>query len=285
VAHAHFLYSDGAVALRLKQEYGLPYIATVRNTDLNFFMRYRPDLMPICREILGQASAVIFVTRAYREELLAKLPDHERDALFDKSHVVPNGVATFWLEHPPDRQVHDQSSIRLLYVGDFSPNKNVPNTIRAADIVATKFDTRLTLVGGGSNGAKIVSDMLKSGRHPATSFAGRIDSREELLTIYRDHDIYVMPSFLETFGLSYIEALSQGLPVVHSRGQGVEGYFDRGTVSEAVDPHDPAGIASAIQTLANRLPAIGEVCVNQAKRFDWTRIASVYVELYKEAQT
>lgn len=283
VTHAHFLYSDGAVALKLWRECGVPYIVTVRNTDLNFFMRYRPDLMPTCRQILGQASAVIFVTPAYREKLLARLPDEERDAVRNKSHVVPNGVADFWLAHPPNEQMQAQSSIRLLYVGDFSRNKNVPNTIRAADIVAKKMETHLTLVGGGGNGADIVSDMLKSGRHPRASFVGRIDDREDLLAIYRQHDIYVMPSLLETFGLSYIEALSQGLPVVHSRGQGVDGYFDKETVSEAVDPNAPASIANAIQALATRLPAIQSVCVKQAARFDWTLIARIYADLYENA--
>jgi glycosyltransferase involved in cell wall biosynthesis len=231
---------------------------------------------------LSHASAVIFVSPAYREKLLAKLPGRERDAVFEKSHIVPNGIAAFWLEHPPERKIDEQSSIRLLYV-DFSHNKNVPNTIRASDIVAKSFNTHLTLVGGGGSGAKVVSKMLASGRHPQVTSVGRIDSLEELMIAYRRHNIYVMPSFLETFGLSYVEALSQGLPVVHSRGQGVEGFFDKGTVSEAADPRSPASVAIAIQTLADRLPAIQTVCVDKAKRFDWRQIAEIYAGLYEKA--
>ena len=71
--------------------------------------------------------------------------------------------------------------------------------------------------------------------------------------------------------------------MVHSSGQGIAGYFDKEAVSEAVDPLDPAGVATAIQTLANRLPAIHRVCVKQAKRFDWKRIAKTYADLYEEA--
>ena len=39
--------------------------------------------------------------------------------------------------------------------------------------------------------------------------------------IYRENDIYVMPSIIETFGLVYAEAMSQGLPVIYTRGQGL----------------------------------------------------------------
>jgi glycosyltransferase involved in cell wall biosynthesis len=285
VAHAHFLYSDGAVALGLKREYGLPYIVAVRNTDLNFFMRYRPDLFRICREILRQAYAVIFVSPAYREKLLARLPDHERDAVSGKSHIVPNGVASFWLDHPPQARIDDHSSLRLLYVGDFTHNKNVPGTIRASEILVDNCNAKLTLVGGGGSGAEVVSRMLASGRHPQVTFVGRIDDLEKLMEIYRQHDIFVMPSFLETFGLSYIEALSQGLPVVHSRGQGIDGYFDHGTVSEAADPRDPASIAAAVQTLVKRLPDIRALCIDNAKRFDWQEIAEIYAGLYKKAKS
>lgn len=42
LAHATTLFSDGAVALRLYKEYGVPYIVTVRNTDINEFLGYAP---------------------------------------------------------------------------------------------------------------------------------------------------------------------------------------------------------------------------------------------------
>ena len=43
-----------------------------------------------------------------------------------------------------------------------------------------------------------------------------------------------MPSRYETFGLVYGEAMSQGLPIIYSKGQGVDGYFKEGTVGYGV---------------------------------------------------
>ena len=42
--HAHFLYSDGALALKIKKKLNIKYIVAVRNTDINYFFKLRPDL-------------------------------------------------------------------------------------------------------------------------------------------------------------------------------------------------------------------------------------------------
>lgn len=71
LTHAHFLYSDGAVALTLKRRFGVPYVVAVRNTDINAFLRYRPDLSRVRDGVLAEASRVVFLSHAY-ERLLAQ---------------------------------------------------------------------------------------------------------------------------------------------------------------------------------------------------------------------
>ena len=51
----------------------------------------------------------------------------------------------------------------------------------------------------------------------------------------RSCSVFAMPSIFETFGLVYLEALSQNLPVVYTKGQGIDGMFDN-TVGIGVDP-------------------------------------------------
>jgi glycosyltransferase involved in cell wall biosynthesis len=152
--------------------------------------------------------------------------------------------------------------------------------LEAAALLAATRGVVLTLVGGGGDGAAEVEAQIASGRFPFARRLGRVDDPAALLEIYRQHDVFVMPSRLETFGVVYVEALSQGLPIVHSRGQGVDGYFPPGTVAAAVDPDNPADIAAKVTALADRLPAIRESCVREARRFDWDSIARSYADLY-----
>lgn len=283
MVHAHFLYSDGAVALRIKEKYGTPFVVAVRNADINAFLRLRPDLFPICREVLSEASNIILISPAYSKRLMVKLPESLREKVCQKLHVVPNGVSNYWLENPPGGLSQNLERIRLLYVGDFSHNKNVPNILRAAELLSKEITVQLTLVGGGCDRLRKVQSMLDSGRYPFATFLGRIEARGELASVYRNHDIFVMPSYTETFGVAYIEALSQGLPVLHSEGEGIDGLFDAGTVSEAVNPKQPADIVHKIKILFARLATIRSLCVKQATRFDWSRIVKTYREMYNNA--
>lgn len=284
LVHAHFLFSDGGVALGLHERFGTPYVVTVRNTDVNVFMRLRPDLAGICWRIVAAARNVVFITPAYRELMLERAPRALRAALRDKARIVPNGVASFWIEQAPPRERAEsrERPLRLLYVGDFSANKNLATTIRAAEGLNERRPTTLTLVGGGGDGEPQVEALLASKQFPSVTRLPRVDDRNELAAIYREHDVFVMPSFRETFGVVYLEALSQGLPIVHTRGEGVDGYFEAGTVAEAVDPHDVGSVQRAVLALADRLDSVRGTCIERAREFGWPTIARTYAELYRE---
>jgi glycosyltransferase involved in cell wall biosynthesis len=112
---------------------------------------------------------------------------------------------------------------------------------------------------------------------------GHIEDWQILASVYRQHDLFALPSFHESFGLVYIEALSQGLPIVHSRYEGPCGFFPEGTVAESVDPTDPEGIASAIDRLFRRRVEIHKECRDQARKFVWSKVAAAYSRLYLNA--
>jgi glycosyltransferase involved in cell wall biosynthesis len=282
LSHAHTLYSDGGVAYELKKKYGIPYIVAVRNTDLNAFMRLRPDLAEYRDQILTNARKIIFLSPAYRDAVLKKVGASMASKIKTKLLVIPNGVASHWLSDEPSELLDSKrtATLKLLYVGDLSANKNLKNLFAAIEILSKFMSVQLTVVGGSSVDADQAGLKDAVGRRHVT-FKGRIKNGPDLKAIYRQHDIFVMPSRTETFGLVYIEALSQGLPVIHSRGQGIAGFFTPQTVSECADPNDPKSIATAIQNLSNRSTDVRTTCITEAKRFNWPAIAKQYSDIYR----
>ena len=283
VTHAHSIYSDGAVAHRLWQARGMPYLVAVRNGDIHAFMRYRPDLVGLRNAVLRAAGRVVFLSPAYWPTLLEALDPALRAAVEAKALVVPNGVAPEWLAWTPPRRraPSPDTPLRILYVGDFSANKNVPALIAAVGYLCGTRPARLTLVGGGGDAQGAVANLLRGQAASWVTWVGRINDRAALRDQYRAHDIFAMPSITESFGLAYTEAMSQGLPVVHSHGQGVAGLFRPDTVAEPVDPRDPEAIAAGLACLAARCERVREECVAEATRFNWERIAGTYVTLYE----
>jgi glycosyltransferase involved in cell wall biosynthesis len=282
--HAHFLFSDGAVALKLKKEKGIPYIVTVRNTDINVFYKYMYHLRVLGLEILQEAERIIFITPSYHWRLLDKyIAPKFHDELNLKISVIPNGVEHFWLNNSPKKKIINKVVLKLLYVGDFSRNKNIRAIIKVIQkLNQQNINSSLTLVGGGGNEHSEIMKMLKSDDFERVKFLGRIDDRESLLKIYRSHDIFLMVSFKETFGIVYLEAMSQGLPVIYTKGQGIDGYFEDGSVGYSVNPNDVFDIISKIIKIKSRIEKIGASAIQESFRFNWQRISEEYLKLYRQ---
>jgi glycosyltransferase involved in cell wall biosynthesis len=104
--------------------------------------------------------------------------------------------------------------------------------------------------------------------------------KEKLLEYYRGNDLYVMPSRTETFGLVYAEAISQGLPVLYTRGQGFDGQFEDGEVGYAVAADNPREIAERIVAAAERQRELTQNCLERCGRFNWKDICRQYRDLY-----
>ena len=95
--HAHTLSNDGLLARKLNKKYGTPYLVTVRNTDINFTLKYKIHLKKAYRDIIKNASQIIFPNKVYESKLIELLGYEEvSNIVKDKSLVIPNGVDEFW---------------------------------------------------------------------------------------------------------------------------------------------------------------------------------------------
>jgi len=106
--------------------------------------------------------------------------------------------------------------------------------------------------------------------------------KEELINYYRDADVFVLPSIRETFGLVYAEAMTQGLPVIYSKGQGFDRQFEEGTVGFHAESRNAEEIADRIEDIMSNYQTISENCVRLSDRFNWSEIAKEYQRLYED---
>ena len=102
-----------------------------------------------------------------------------------------------------------------------------------------------------------------------------------LRELYRENDIFIMPSIKETFGLVYAEAMSQGLPVVYSRGQGFDGQFPEGLVGFSVKSLDAYEIAEKLEEIIGNYECLTAACKKNVEKFNWKNIVRVYEREYQ----
>lgn len=155
VLHAHTLFTDGNCAMKLSEKYHIPYIVAIWNTDVNTFFRLMPHLRNRGIQIMRNASAIVFLSPAYRNYVLDRyVPEQYKDQLSQKSYVIPNGIDEFWHENAWKKDINDslerfrQKSIRVIYAGRVDRNKNIPSTQVALAILRSRgWKTELTVVG------------------------------------------------------------------------------------------------------------------------------------------
>ncbi len=279
IIHAYTLFTDGNCARKLSRKYGVPYVVAVRNTDVNTFFKYMPHLRKRGIKTMLNASAVFFLSEAYRKQVFDKyVPPKYREKLRKKTFIIPNGIDDFWLNNQYENvEEKNLKTLKLIFAGRIDKNKNIPTTQKAMKILEEQgYEASLTVVGRIEDKAEYEEII----RDKKTTYIPN-QKKEDLINIYREHDIFVMPSFTESFGLVYAEAMSQGLPVIYSAGQGFDEQFEDGKVGYRVDAHNPESVAQGIKKVAENYFSIKSDAVAGADKFKWSEIAKEYDKIYR----
>ena len=284
MTHAHTLFTDGNVAYQLKKKFGIPYIVTVRgDTDIENFFKKRINLRNRGRKILENAFKVVFISEKNRDKLLNKYVNTEslKLQIFKKSTVIPNGIDSYYLENEGiPKNIDSLKSLKFIQVGKLIERKNGLGSLKGIKEYIKNTENCAELIFVGDIIDKRYVNRIKKEGKGIVSFYPSIKP-EKLIELYREADIFIMPSFTETFGLVYPEAMSQGLPVLYTKGQGFDGQYPEGYVGYSVSANDPKIIAEKIECIVNKYPILSQNALEAHKRFNWSELAQQYVNIYK----
>ncbi|HLR37631.1 MAG TPA: glycosyltransferase family 4 protein, partial [Chitinophagaceae bacterium] len=137
----------------------------------------------------------------------------------------------------------------------------------------------LDLVGGGGQDEKEITSYVN--RYPEIfTYHGKIYDKDKLMKIMRSCDIFAMPSRNETFGLVYVESMLQGLPILYTAGEGIDGYYTE-TIGEKVSKVAEAEeIATGLKKMIKDLGTYHIPTNKLLENHDWSSIAKKYLKIY-----
>lgn len=278
--HAHTWYSDGGVAYLLSKKYQIPYIIAVRNTDLNVFQKYLIHERSFGSRILENAKKVIIISSIYKERVIKiKSLVRIKESLIEKIIVIPNGVDKYWIKNANSKELINKKKYNVLFIGKFDSGKNIILLMKA--IQKINFKERrihLYLVGGDGNRHDEVLKLVNNNSDFFT-YCGKIFDCEKLKVCFEESDIFAMPSKHETFGLVYVEALLQGLPILYTKQEGIDGLYDE-RIGEKVTCSDVNEIKNKLLKMLENYETYeipqNELIINH----DWRAIAKLYKYIY-----
>jgi glycosyltransferase involved in cell wall biosynthesis len=249
VVHAHTGIYGGVVATRLAR----PDARVVVTEHATFLPQVLADAAArrLYDEMAERADGLLCVSRHLHDLLLATYPQHR-----SKLAVVSNVIE--FADFPP-RPAPPADLLRWLYVGRLAGQKRVPLLVEAfARVAAAEPAATLTLVGSGEGEDEVRARVAELGLTDRVSVRAPVPPDEVGPLLHR-HDLLVHASDRETFGLTVVEAVATGTPVLVARSEGpaetmagLDGVA--GAMFDVSD--DPQVIVTAFERLRARRDAL-----------------------------
>ena len=225
----------------------------------------RSDRLTAVSEYLREATFTAFGCTACRVDVIHNFVDPK---VFDRTRyqsIIANG-----------RRV-------LMHISNFRAVKRVRDVVRIFARVRKAVPSVLVMVGDGPDRVEAQDEAQVLGVEDDVSFLGKLESVAPLLA---GADVYLLPSQSESFGLSALEALASGVPVIASRVGGLPEVVRDGETGWLLPVGDVEAMAEAAIALLRddaRWRAVSTAAAADArKRFALDDIVSQYEALYRD---
>ncbi len=270
--HGGLAPTFGIVGPLAASDLGLPVVATfhswfAKSRALHLFQRQ-------AQWLLGYHAANIAVSQPV-VEAHARYVDTEWE-------IIPNGVDTQFFQ-PNGRYPADPGTKqpRLLFLGRLDPRNGLETVLRAMPAVLERFpDTTLTVAGDGP--LRPLYERLARPVGDRVEFLGRVNGNRP--EVYGSADLYLCPTTKASFGITLLEAMACGTPLVVSDITGFRELVAQGTEAVLVEKEDAAAWARAAIDLISdpeRRAAMRAAGLAKAQTFAWPRVAEQVLSVYR----
>jgi D-inositol-3-phosphate glycosyltransferase len=298
VIHAHFFMS-GFVAADIKKILNIPFVITFHALGIIRRIFQGPndgfpyDRIKIEKRIVREADFIIAECPQDKDDLIRYY-----GAQVNKVVIIPcgfSGQEFFPVEKARARKTLglELSEKILLQLGRMVKRKGVDNVIMSlAHLKRNGCDCRLLIVGGECDAAYFKSDpevnrlqqiAFSEGVSDNIIFCGR-KNRDELKFYYSAADVFISTPWYEPFGITPLEAMACGVPVIGSNVGGIKYSIADGKTGFLVPPNDPSVLAQKTAVLLKNEMLLEQMKINAVQRvnkmFTWKKVCNQLSELY-----
>jgi glycosyltransferase involved in cell wall biosynthesis len=276
IIHAHDWLTFPA-GIEAKKVSGKPLVVHVHATDFDRSGgNVNPGVYEIERQGMMEADKVITVSNLTRKAVIEKygIPP-------EKVQTVYNAVEPY---HKDSKVSYSKgfSEKLVTYLGRITTQKGPEYFVDTAGRILKKVgNVRFVMAGTGDMMAKMISRVAKLKISDKFHFAGFLKG-EDVYRMYRMSDVFVMPSVSEPFGISPLEAMQAGVPVIISRQSGVSEIL---TSAIKIDFWDIEAMSNAICGIL-KYPSVSKMLSENGReetgRIRWEESARNVRNVYKE---
>jgi len=175
----------------------------------------------------------------------------------------------------------DNDTIRLIFAGEFAPYKNIDVIINALSKTDHRNKFHLDLIGSGAMEPALKRLVSNNNMVKTVTFHNSM-FKSALFNKFRESDVFVMASSHLSFGLSYLEAMSQGCIPLCVEDDRIDGIVKNGVNGYVLKEKDVEALTKKFneiaQLSANKLSAMSKEAVETASNLTEEKVAARYIE-------
>jgi glycosyltransferase involved in cell wall biosynthesis len=192
--------------------------------------------------------------------------------------IIPNGIDLSKIEAiSPSESISD-----LIFVGRLIKEKHIDLLLESINYIKEIYPSiRCTIIGDGPERTKLEMKAKDMGIGVHVQFVGFLKDSNEVIARMKASKVFVLPSTREGFGISAIEALACGIPIVTiDHPQNASRVF-AGSGCGALSRLDPIDLSRKINEMMIHAEEKREACISSARRYDWETITDSVEEYYR----
>ena len=278
IPHAYAAYMAKKMLFDIGIE--IPIVTTLHGTDITLVGSH-PFYRPAVTFSINHSDRVTAVSKSLKEDTLN---------LFDikkKIDVIPNFIDTEAIatkDKPCKRTLLAKKEEKILtHISNFRPLKRIVDVIDIFKGINSKIDSKLMMIGEGPEKRKAIRYVSDNKLKDKVLFLGNSNEIDKILCY---SDLFLLPSEKESFGLSALEAMAHGVPIISSNAGGIPEVNlngKTGFISNIGDTDSMINNAMSLLSNPQKHKLFKKQARLQAKKFDLESVVDSYERIYNDA--
>lgn len=247
LVHAHFTWPSGYIGQQIKEKFNTPYILTVHE-NRKWFQKELDKEYKEYTNAWKNADIILRVNMMDYESLKKYNPE-----VYYQPNSV-SGIFEFTEKISARKQIGLQEDAKIIFAfGNHLKSKGFHDLINAMKIIMESGNKLIHCYIGGSGiySSEMRRLIRKHNLSDNVKMIGHIN-RNEIVNWFNAADFYIMPSHHESFGITVIEALTSGVPVITTYNGASEFIIENENLGLLVNPKSPKKLAEAIEEAFQR---------------------------------
>jgi len=245
-------FRDGLFAKQLANN--LPFIVFFHGWDLEFEATVTKKYTNFFLTSFGQAQKIFVLSDDFKEKIIEW--GYKGEIIVITTTVDATLANDFSLKEKLEKSQSTTSTIKILFLSRIIKEKGIFELVDAFENLNKRINNiELTIAGDGEE-FKQLKNLVKNKKH--IRLTGYVEG-EAKITLLKESDIYILPSYTEGLPISVLEAMLFGLPVITTKVGGLKKFFNDDKMGYFIEPRSTTDIENKIELMLSDVDKLKEI--------------------------